>query len=286
MSGEDALPTNTFIRQGYPCRIKVALSLSKKRKTYKIPRGQLEQQRLHEDNVLETQRALMFILPILMVAVLAVGLYFGYQTYLHKNTHTTVTPAETADIEEQSDPMLLSVVSSASPLDAGYVPELREVDGVQVSSYAADDLQNLLKSASDNGIDVVLTEGYISFEEQKERYHNAVKSYKKSSKSSTVKAEAHVKLTIPKEGESEQQTGLLVYLRSDTDEQFSKTPAFRWLMRYGADYGFVLRYPDNENVGGLKYSPSLFRYVGRENAYHMRAYDMNFDEYVSYLSSQ
>lgn len=259
--------------------------MKKKQKTYKVARGQFEQQRLHEDNVFETQRALMFILPVLMIAILAVGLYFGYQTYRHNTARTAESSAAVTIGEEDTDPMLLQAVFSANTLEPDYVPALKEVEGVKVSAYAAEDLSAMLKAAREDGNELILSEGYISFEEQKEKYNAAVKAYKKSSKASTVKAEAHIKLTIPQEGECEQQTGLLVYLTADTDGEFNKSPVFRWLMRYGADYGFILRYPDSENIGGLQYSPNLFRYVGRDHAYAMRAYNMDFDEYLVYIAS-
>ena len=261
--------------------------MSRKNKTYKVSRGKLEQQRLHEDNVFETQRALLFILPVLMVAVLAVGLYFGYQTYLHNRARMAASADEAAyAAEEQTDPMLLTVVFSANPLEPDYVPALKTVDGVEVSAYAAAPLKEMLQAAKDDGIDLILEEGYISFEEQKEKYETAVKQYRKKTDSSIVKSEAYIKTTIPKEGESEQQTGLLISLSTQGSEQFNKTSAFRWLQRNAADYGFVLRYPDKENVGGLSYSPNFYRYVGKENALSMRVYNMNFDEYVAYLSAQ
>ncbi len=261
----------------------------RKHKLYKVSRGALEEQRLREDNRTETQRALLFILPVLMVAVLVLGLYFGYQTYRHTFvTSSTVSSAGTAG-DEDRDPMLLSVVSSASPLEQDYVPTLSTVRGVEVSAYAADMLERMLTDADSDGVELILREGYISFAEEKERYDAAVAAYKKSSKSSTVKAESYVKRTIPKEGESEQQTGLIVYLDADSDadsDAFESTPAFSWLLKNASDYGFVLRYPEQENVGGIRYTPHLFRYVEVEDAYFIRAYDMSFDEYVAYIEAK
>ena len=120
----------------------------------------------------------------------------------------------------------------------------------------------------------------------KERYDAAVKKYRKSAKVSLVKAESQVKLTTPREGESEQQTGLIVKLDDNVKGKFENGEAYKWLCRHCVDYGFILRYPYAENVGGLGFSSQLFRYVGVENAYNIRAYNMSFDEYANYMAFQ
>ena len=53
----------------------------RKIKPYRISRGSFEEQKLREDKKTETQRALLFILPVVMLAVLAVGIFFGYKSY-------------------------------------------------------------------------------------------------------------------------------------------------------------------------------------------------------------
>ena len=259
----------------------------KKYKPYKVSRGSLEEQKLREDNHMETQRALLFIIPVVMVAVLLVGLFFGYKSYekaaeqVRELEHAAATEAPV-----ESDPMLLLTVNSARPLTADYVPDLTQVEGVQVSPDMADALTRMLQDARAAGYDIKATEGYISFEEQKERYEQAVKDYRKKAKASVVKAEAYVKRTTPRAGESEQQTGLIVSLSADTEEKFQNSAAYAWLVKNCVSYGFILRYPEKENTGGLSFSPCLFRYVGEEHAYFITAYDMNFDEYAVYLASQ
>lgn len=262
----------------------------KKLKPYKISRGSFEQQQLREDKHLQTQKALLIILPIVMAAVLAVGIFFGYKSYRREadNIRTVEhTQAATPQEPTEPDPMFLTVVTSACPLAEDYVPRLAKAEGVYVSPDAAPALQRMLRDARAAGHEIAVTEGYISFAEQKERYQNAVKAYREKAKVSVVKAEATVRSTTPREGESEQQTGLVVYLTADTGkDKFEDSPAYAWLMKNCTAYGFILRYPSAENTGGLKFSPHLFRYVGEENAYFITAYDMSFDAYVAYLSVQ
>jgi len=258
----------------------------KKYKPYKVSRGSLEEQKLREDNHMETQRALLFILPVVMVAVLLVGLFFGYKSY--EKAAEQVRELEHAAAEEPTahDPMFLLTVNSARPLSEDYVPALTAYEGVQVSPDMTDALTRMLSAAHEAGYDIRVSEGYISFEEQRKRYEKAVKDYRAAQKASVVKAEANVKRTTPRAGESEQQTGLIVRLTADVDGKFQDSREYAWLIKNSGAYGFVLRYPDKENTGGLSFSPYLFRYVGEENAYFMTAYDMNFDAYAAYLASQ
>lgn len=259
----------------------------RKLRPYKISRGSFEEQQLREDKHMQTQRALLIILPIVMVAVLLVGIFFGYKSYLRETEGVrAVEHGTTAPEPTQPDPMLLRVVTSALPLTEDYVPVLADFDGIRVSPDMVDDLKEMLDSAHAAGFEVMALEGYISFEEQRERYQNAVKAYREKSKVSVVKAEATVRRTTPREGESEQQTGLVVYLTVDGEDDFAQSAAFAWLQRHCTDYGFVLRYPLQENSGGLSFSPHLFRYVGRENAYYMTAYDMTFDAYAAYIGAR
>lgn len=258
-----------------------------KLKPYKVSRGSLEEQKLREDKRMETQRALLFILPVVMIAVLAVGIFFGYKSY------EKAAEQERKDFEQsvatepvEHDPMLLSVVSPAYPLDESYVPALVDCQGIKVSPELVDSLNAMLDAAKTAGHELMLNEGYISFKEQKERYDAAVKKYRKSAKVSLVKAESQVKLTTPREGECEQQTGLIVKLDDNVKGKFENGEAYKWLCRHCVDYGFILRYPYAENVGGLGFSSQLFRYVGVENAYNIRAYNMSFDEYANYMAFQ
>ncbi len=258
----------------------------KKRKHYKIPRGAFEEQQLREERHNQNLRALMIILPVVMAAVLIVGVFFGYKNFLKESvSYSGATRSEAYfATENPEEDKLLSVISSASPVDESYTPALVSVEGVSVSPLMQQSLRKMLHAAEQDGADLILKEGYISFEEQRKRFEKAIAEYKKSAKASTVKAESYVRRTTPKAGESEQQTGLLLYFTTGGKEKFESTSAFRWLIKNAPSYGFILRYPEKENAGGMGYSSHLFRYVGEENAYFMRAYNMNFDEYVAYCA--
>lgn len=262
----------------------------KKKSSMKVSRGRLEEERRKSEDRYEYQKVMLIILPIAMIAVLVVGVYFGYLSYskdhvkLSNTVSTNTVTTKSSRTDEQND-YLLTIVNSAQPVDKDFVPQLSEYQGVMVSSLMVNDLTKMLTDASAQGINIGVSSGYISFEEQKTLYDAAVSEYKKKNECSTVKAEAAVKKTIPAAGQCEQQTGLIVRFTDFTDAKFETTAQYRWLEKNAANYGFVLRYPDEENTGGLVFAPELFRYVGVENAISMRAYDMTLDEYVQYLRS-
>lgn len=259
----------------------------RKKRKMKIARGRLEEERRKSEDKFEYQRVMLFVLPLVMIAVLVVGVYFGYLSFQKKRTPLGVAVAPTTSTEivlsEDDSEYLLTVVNSAAPVSSDFVPQLSECAGVRVSSLMVNDLNQMLSDAKNAKLNIKVKSAYISFEEQKEKYEKAVSEHKKKNKSSTVKAEAAVKKTTPNAGDSEQQTGLVVELTKPDTKDFSKTAEYDWLIKNCVNYGFVLRYPEKENTGGLAFSPSMFRYVGVENARMMRSYDMNLDEFVKYL---
>ena len=89
-------------------------------------------------------------------------------------------------------------------------------------------------------------------------------------------AEARAAAVVPRPGCNEAGTGLAAdilaegYTRLDTG--FADTDAYRWLCAYAADYGFILRWPeDSQAVTGMVFQPWHWRYVGVENARAIRA---------------
>lgn len=257
------------------------------KKSFKVSRGFLEEEQRKEDIRLSNKRIALIILPILMVSILLVGIFFGYKSYEeNKSSVISATPDSMAVKKGSSDisdeELMMMYVDSAHPLDENFVPDLVMYEGIYISPIMKESLNRMLTDSAEAGEVLILESGYISYERQGELYDNAIKDYRKEKKASVVKAEAEVRKTIPPAGESEQQTGLVISLDADA-KAFDKSSQYAWLMKNAAEYGFVLRYEDDENVGGMGYNPHLYRYVGKENAMQMRFLNLNFEEYVNYL---
>ena len=64
---------------------------------------------------------------------------------------------------------LLQLVSASNPLTVEHKPKLAEVEGVAVAESCAEALQQMLTAARDAGCSPVLSDGYLSRQEQQKR---------------------------------------------------------------------------------------------------------------------
>ena len=68
----------------------------------------------------------------------------------------------------------------------------------------------------------------------------------------------------------------------DRDTGFDTTRAYEWLTAYAAEYGFILRYPeDRQAATGVVFEPWHWRYVGTENALAIRASGLSLEEFLA-----
>ena len=86
-------------------------------------------------------------------------------------------------------------------------------------------------------------------------------------------------------GTSEHQLGLAVDLVSSEytglDERQEETGSYQWLVKHCAEYGFILRYPnDKTEITGIIYEPWHFRYVGVEAAREIMDQGICLEEYL------
>ena len=73
----------------------------------------------------------------------------------------------------------------------------------------------------------------------------------------------------------------------DLMHEFEDFPAFTWLSEHCAEFGFILRYPeDKQEITGITYEPWHYRYVGVEHAQKMQELDLCLEEYWDYLLEQ
>lgn len=76
-------------------------------------------------------------------------------------------------------------------------------------------------------------------------------------------------------GHSEHQTGLVIDIDDNTGcylmACFADTEAGQWMVEHGAEYGFIVRYPEGAtDITGFTYEPWHLRYVGEELALEMQ----------------
>lgn len=187
------------------------------------------------------------------------------------------TNTEPTDISKKE----LMLTNKYNYLEKDYEPE----NIVEISSrYAYEDNEapkeildyyiEMFTQAEKDGMDLIISSAYRSYEEQDETY----KYYEK------IKGE-DVKNYAAQPGYSEHQTGLAFDILSTgvlTDD-FDKTKEFEWLQKNAYKYGFILRYPKGkEKLTGYDYESWHYRYVGKEIAKKIQEEKITYDEYYAY----
>ncbi len=175
---------------------------------------------------------------------------------------------------------LLVLVDKRHPLGADYVPP----DLVSLSSFplavSRSDLElrksvmpevlALVSAARSQGITLLFSSSYRSYDYQKTVYEREVKTY------GQVQADRE----SARPGSSQHQLGTAVDFGSITDE-FAGTRAGKWLAAHAWEYGFTLSYPQGyEEVTGYRWESWHYRYITRPAARLEREF---FDDVQQYL---
>lgn len=131
-------------------------------------------------------------------------------------------------------------------------------------------LQRLQAAAAAEGHDLPLLSGYRSFDEQVVLFNRYVRK---------DGLELAIRYSAPP-GQSEHQTGLCFDVAS-LYRTFASTEAGIWLDEHCAEYGFIIRYPENsESITGYMYEPWHIRYVGEEAAQAIMSQGITLEEYL------
>ncbi len=219
-----------------------------------------------------SKKPLIIILGIVAAVCLCVAALITFRI-IQTQPAQKETKVTTLSEEEK-----LWVVNRLHPLTPQDTPPLTELDGILVHTAIADDLNAFLQAASEQGITLKLTKGYVSYEEQKSLYEANLAQFQSDPAYTPVRAQAAAQRIVPEPGCCESQTGMLVQF----DVGDSLTKAF--VERECINYGFILRYPDDkEDITHIQPSNAYYRYVGAEHAEKMRAFGMCLEEYAEYL---
>lgn len=144
---------------------------------------------------------------------------------------------------------------------------------------AAEAFHRLVETAAEEGIDIVMTTAYRSYEFQQILWDNYV----------AQKGEEEANKTSARPGESEHQTGLAVDLSTSeidyrNSSDFADTAAGRWVAENAHKFGFILRFPeDKTDITGYSYEPWHIRYVGLTAAADIYEENLALEEYLEQL---
>lgn len=197
----------------------------------------------------------------------------------------------------RSDPLLL-LVNASHPLPADYQPTLAQVNIAyfcspdkdnRMDSRAVPFVEQMVAASRQAGASVVLVSGYRSHAYQQENFDRSVSRWAASG-ATPAAASAIAAESIALPGASEHETGLAVDVcsagwfvhNSDLNAGFDQTAAFRWLSAHAAEYGFILRYPEDKTaVTGITYEPWHYRFVGTANAEKITRSGLCLEEYLA-----
>lgn len=164
-----------------------------------------------------------------------------------------------------------------------YAPEDLESVSLQFS-YAGhsvrkevnDAYNDMANQAKKEGIQLIVSSSYRSFERQEQIYKEFYYS----------KGQTYADNYAARAGHSEHQTGLVLDIFSPdgtTTATFENTDAYNWLLNNSYKYGFILRYPkDKTYLTGYEYESWHYRYLGKELATKVYNEGITYDEYYAY----
>ena len=140
-------------------------------------------------------------------------------------------------------------------------------------------------AAAEDGVALVLSAGYQDADARAAAYEAQKQQYLEKGKTEEEAASLSADIQPPAEC-NEHGTGYAADILSsdypDRDTGFDTTRAYEWLTAYAAEYGFILRYPeDRQAATGVVFEPWHWRYVGTENALAIRASGLSLEEFLA-----
>lgn len=161
-----------------------------------------------------------------------------------------------------------------------YTVELVSLNnGERVAKMILSPLQEMFAAAEEDGVYMVVADGYRSQTEQQEMLDEKIEVYQKKVFVKEV-ATWMAKKWVATPGSSEHQLGIAVDINADSVKS-SSTEVYNWLSMHAHEYGFIQRYPDDKvEITGIRYEPWHYRYVGEKAADTMFKNGFCLEEYL------
>lgn len=179
-----------------------------------------------------------------------------------------------------TDDARLVVVNANLPLESEPAPELAVADdatGEQLETEAAAAYRSMAEAAQAAGVELNLVTGWQDADTRTAAYEARLTAYQtENSRLTGETAAAHTASLQPTASTSEQGTGYCADILSpdctERSEAFAETRAYEWLTAYAADYGFILRWPEErQSATGIGLcTVALAVCGGRERPRHPR----------------
>ncbi len=196
---------------------------------------------------------------------------------------------------DPNDDWRLMLVNADHLLPEDYTFEKAVIeDNFTFDARAAQALTEMLEAGRAAGYSLRIVSTYRTVERSDYLYTSKVSEYQALGYSEEDAAVEAARWVAPPR-QSEHNAGLAIDVVSrdydqvygDLMHEFEDFPAFTWLSEHCAEFGFILRYPeDKQEITGITYEPWHYRYVGVEHAQKMQELDLCLEEYWDYLLDQ
>ena len=189
------------------------------------------------------------------------------------------------EFAKEKEEYYLLLANAENPLPQDWSIQTEEVqNGYEMDKRAAPAMREMIQAAKEDGVELMLCSAYRSVEKQQQLFDRSQQAYMAQGMSEEeAYAKTATETAIP--GTSEHQPGLAADIVPPTyqmlDAGFADTPAGQWLSEHAAEYGFVLRYPqDKQEVTGIIYESWHYRFVGKTHAKLMKESGLCLEEYL------
>ena len=137
----------------------------------------------------------------------------------------------------------LVLLNAYYKMESSYEPQLTEVvegTGIYLDSRVAEKFIQMYNAALADSVTLTPASGYVSLDRQTRNYEKQVESLMESGVSEEQSKIQAIFYVLP-EGCSEHNYGLSIDIGWIADS-FADSPAYDWLKKHAADYGFIERY--------------------------------------------
>ena len=180
----------------------------------------------------------------------------------------------------------LKLVNGLCVLPSTFTPQVIEIrDEQYIDIRISEPLEAMLTAAEEAGYTVCIRNAYRPFATQAYIFNGRASQIQWGTTKTLAEAEQEARKVVAYPGTSEHQTGLCVDVMDAADSTMSaesakELPVLQWLTEHCAEYGFILRYPEEkEELTGWN-EPWHFRYVGEGIAAYIMENGLCLEEFI------
>jgi len=180
----------------------------------------------------------------------------------------------------------LRLVNAENPVEESFSVRLTSLPGGQTfDARASEALLSMYNAAREQNLTILLNSGYRNVATQRQLYENRLRIQRGSGLSEEEARRTTLQM-VAYPGTSEHNLGLAIDIldrsySAPVTAAFANTELGQWLRMNCADFGFILRYPeDKTEITGFNFEPWHFRYVGITAARYIMDNSLTLEEFL------